>query len=137
MLTIQPNEGVGTIRFGMLRRDVHALLGVPDRQKKRDSPVPADFYNEHGLIVEYDPEEVVEAVEIKPPADPSFMSRALIGVPFEDLAEWFRSIDPRIQFDGAGLTSFRFGIGLYAPHAAKLPGEPVEGVIAFRPGYYD
>jgi len=137
MLTIQPNEGVGEIRFGMLRHDVLALLGVAQlRQKKSDSPVPSDFFPEHSLFVAYDADEAVEAIEMKHPANPCLMSKPLIGTPFDELLQWFRSIDPRVEVDDAGLTSFRYGVGLYAPHASKSPSDPVEGVIAFRPGYY-
>jgi hypothetical protein len=137
MLTILPNEGVSAIRFGISRAVVRDILSDSHpRLKETDSPVPADYFVERGVIVHYDAGEIVEAVEMAQPSDPTFFSQALIGQPFDRMVDWFRSIDPGLAVDDSGLTSFRFGVGLYAPHAAKSPRDPVEGVIVFRPGYY-
>jgi hypothetical protein len=135
-LMIRPNEGAGDIVFGMTQSDVRAALGHEPKIKKSDSIVPSDFFSQHGMLVHYSDEGVVEAIEIGAPATPVFMGKPLIGVPFEGVDHWLRSMDPRLQSDAAGLTSYRFGVGVYAPQALKSPRQPVEGVIVFRPGYY-
>ena len=136
-MMIRPNQGVDEIAFGMTRAEVRSLVRTPEPlQKKSDTAVPSDYFVEAGLIVHYDDHERVEAIELARPADAVFQSRSLLGEPYNAVEQWFRSLDPRIQTDGAGLTSFRFGVGVYAPHAAKSPESGVEGVIAFRPGYY-
>lgn len=135
-MTIKPNEGVANILFGMSRDVIRESIGMQPRAKRTDSPVPADLFPNLGLIIHYDADGVVEAIEMAEPAVPLFFSKSLIGQPFDEIVNWFRSIDPRTIIDESGLTSFRFGIGLYAPHAATSPRDPIEGVIVFRPGYY-
>jgi hypothetical protein len=60
-----------------------------------------------------------------------------VGKPFSEVREWFGNQDANIAIDGSGLTSFKYGIGIYFPSAAKQPDDPVEAVIAFEWGYYD
>ena len=43
-----------------------------------------------------------------------------------------KALDPEIKADRDGATS----IGLYVPTIKKSKKEPVQGVIAFRKGYY-
>jgi hypothetical protein len=136
-LVIRPNEGVGEITFGMSQQEVRrAMGGMNPLLKATDSSIPADFYPDRSMIIHYSADGVVEAIEIGGERSTTLMNRTLIGQPFDEILQWMRSIDPRTEADEAGLTSFRFGVGVYAPHAVKSPQDPVEGVIAFRPGYY-
>jgi hypothetical protein len=135
-LVIRPNEGVGDITFGMSQADVHRILGPAPLQKSSDSDVPSDYYPTYSMLIHYANDATVEAIEVGANANAILMGQMLSGSPFDEISSWLRAIDPRLQLDPDGLTSFRFGIGLYAPHARKEPHQPVEGVIAFRPGYY-
>jgi hypothetical protein len=136
-LLIRPNEGVGEINLGMSRTEVRALLSEEPRSKTTDTSLGADFFASLGLLVHYSENAQVEAVELGSPAAVELLGRSLLGSPFIEVHDWLRSLDPRLQRDVTGATSFRFGVGLFAPHAAKAPRDPVEGVIVFRPGYYD
>jgi hypothetical protein len=46
-------------------------------------------------------------------------------------------MDDGLEVDNTGLTSFKFGFGLYAPSCEESPSDSVEAVIAFEKGYYD
>lgn len=135
---VRPNEGAGLVSFGMTHDEVCALFAdeMP-RQKQADTAFPSDYFARHGIIVHYDDDGVVEAVELGQAAAPMFLDRSIVGKPFDEIVKWLRVHDPRVEVDDAGVTSYRFGVGMYAPHASKSPAEPVEGLIVFRPGYYD
>jgi len=138
-LDIRPYVGVGPLRFGMTRTAVGAALRSKARALRRGSASasPTDAFEEEGVYVEYDGEDECEAIEMASPALPTLQGRSLIGVPFKELRDWLASVDATLEVDNAGLTSPLFGIGLFAPAAAKEPLEAVEAVIAFRRGYYD
>jgi hypothetical protein len=134
---IRPNQGVGDIVFGMTQLEVRSTMKEEPHPKRTDSVVPADFFSRYGMLVHYANDGIVEAVEMGSPATPTLLGKTLIGAPFEEVHRWLRSLDPGLQCDEAGLTSLRFGVGLYAPRAMKSPRDVIEGVIVFRPGYYD
>lgn len=136
-MVLKPNEGIGEIVIGMPREHVRAVMGEEPIQKPSDSPVPSDFFPTQWMIVHYDGTEAVEAIEVTKRDDVMFMGRPLIDAPFEDVLKWIRSIDPRVEVEEAGFTSYRFGVGVYAPHSGKTPSDRIESVIVFRPGYYD
>jgi len=45
--------------------------------------------------------------------------------------------DSDIEQTDDSLTSYKLGIGVYAPDADENPNLPPESVIAFEKGYYD
>jgi hypothetical protein len=64
--TITPGEGIGPVRFGMRRADVHAALGeAPEPfQKIPEAIHTADAFERSGLHIHYrDADPVVEFVE--------------------------------------------------------------------------
>jgi hypothetical protein len=135
--TVRPNDGAGAITFGMTREQVRRLLSdEAARVKATDSVVPADYFAQRGMIVHYTDDGLVEAVELGSLAEPEVFGEPIVGRPFDEVLTWLRSHDPRVEVDESGFTSFRFGIGAYAPHASKSASDPIEGVIVFRPGYY-
>ena len=66
------------------------------------------------------------------------LTRDMVGKEeyFRSLREYIANLDPEIKADRDGATSLRLGIGLYVPTIKKSKKEPVQGVIAFRKGYY-
>lgn len=132
-------ECAGSIRFGMLRQEVRSLFTGPARSVSSTmyTPVERDQFVVAGTVVEYDTNGRCVFVEVGMEADPRFMGRQLVSVPYRQIAAWFREMDPDIEEDGAGLISRRYGIALYAPSAKKDPDEPVEAAAAFVRGYYD
>jgi hypothetical protein len=51
----------------------------------------------------------------------------------EQIAEW----DDKLEKTNTGFTSYKFGVGAYAPNKDDSPNEMIESVIVFRKGYYD
>lgn len=138
-LEIEPYQGIAGVRFGMSREQVrHALdSGVRAFKKKATDELDTDAFDELGMHVYYKQPDWCEAIELAAPANPTFRGKALIGQPFSEIRAWFRSIDPQIEVDETGLTSLKFGLGLYAPFASQSPNAPIEAVIIFQQGYYD
>lgn len=135
---IEPYSGVGPIRLGMTRNEVHRVIAAERREAAhRGSDPPGDYFPHLGLFVDYRPPGVCDFVECGGPLALTFQGMTFLGQPYRTARAWFAARDPDLETDGAGLTSKRFGIALYAPGAEKDPDDPVEGVAIFERGYYD
>jgi hypothetical protein len=135
---IAPYIGVGPIRFGMSPEEIRRTLGSPVRpSQKSASTIPADFFTELGIFVDYAPPGLCQAAEFAGPASPTFCGQRLLGRPYAGAERWLASLDPDVRRHDAGLHSDLFGIGLYASAPHKSPADPIEGVIVFARGYYD
>jgi hypothetical protein len=135
---LRPHQLVGPIHFGMRREEVRGVIPAAVRAFKKTPAATTlvDAFDDEGLHVYYDEEDECEAVELAAPAVPVLEGRILIGQSFAKLRDWLLANDPKTEVDATGLTAPSLGVGLYAPFAREEPDEPVEGVIAFRPGYY-
>ncbi|WP_458648202.1 hypothetical protein [Sivoneniella epilithica] len=138
-LEIEPYQGIAGVQFGMSCEQVRHALNSSVRAFKKTAidELNTDAFDELGMHVYYKQPDGCEAIELAAPANPTFRGKALIGQPFSELRNWFRSIDPQIEVDETGLTSFEFGLGLYVPFASQSPNAPIEAVIIFQQGYYD
>lgn len=136
---IKAYQGAGPITFGMSPEETRRVLAgkVEALSNKSDSPVPTDFFVERGIMVYYTSTATCEAIEFFRPASPTFNGQHFIGNTYREMEHWVKMIDPEYALNDAGLTSYKFGFGLYAPSAMKEPELPVEGVIVFARGYYD
>ena len=104
--------------------------------KGPDSTIPTDAFDELGIHIYYKAPGICEAVEMALAADPTFEGRRFIERPFNQVLSWLQTMDDSIKTDDTGLTSFKFGIGIYAPNAIEQPDASVEGVIVFEKDYY-
>jgi hypothetical protein len=134
---IEPYVGVGPIRLGMTREEVHRHI-VQDRHPtmNRGRDTPGDYFPALGLFADYRTPGVCEFVEFGGPLLPVLHGQSFLGQPYRQARAWFEANDPDCETDGAGLTSKRFGIALYASSAEKRPDGPIEGVAVFEEGYY-
>src|SRR5436309_419457 len=137
-MLIRPYEGIGPIRFGMQRAEVRAALGGPFREFKKtvNSVTPTDAFPTLGVHVYYKLPGSCEAVEVASPAQAILFGRELVGSPFQLIYDWLRELDVDAKLDDTGLTSLRFGVGIYVPTIKNDLGVPVEAVIVFERGYY-
>lgn len=137
---IEPYVGIGPIRLGMTREEVHTTI-VEEREPAlhRGREKPGDFFPALGLFVDYRAPGVCEFVEfvLSGPLSPTFQNQTFLGRSYRLARAWFETYDPDLETDEAGLISKRFGIALYAGSAEKEPDEPVEAVAVFEEGYYD
>lgn len=137
-LIIRPYIGIGEITFGMTIAEVRRSLATPIRSflKHPTDSMPSDTFESLGVCVEYKPPGICQAVELTKPANPIWRGQAFLNLSFDSVRQWFESIDPALEIDDTGLTSYQFGIGIYAPNHYEFPKEIVEGVIIFEHGYY-
>jgi hypothetical protein len=135
---IKPYVGVGPITFGVSSEKVRKTLRAKaEAVNKGCSGIPADFFTALGIFVYYRQPGVCQALEFAGPASPTFRSQHLLGRSYREIEQWVKTLDPEVVLGDAGMTSYKFGFGLYAPSARKKPDLPVKGVIVFEKGYYD
>lgn len=135
---IEPYVGVGPIRLGMTRKEIHTLdLEEPESIMDRGRETPGDYFPTLGFYVDYRAPDVCEFVEFAGPLSPTFHQRTFLGQPYRLARAWFEAHDPDLETDGTGLTSRRFGVALYAESAEKEPDKLVEAIAVFEKGYYD
>jgi hypothetical protein len=134
---IEPYVGAGPIRLGMTSQEIqNALSEVPKKFKKfKDDEFQTDSFKT--FFAYYKRPGVCEAIEFHQPADVTFRGVQLLNVPFEQSRKMFESLDDGTVVDNTSLTSYKYGIGLYAPFADDEPNLPPEGVIVFERNYYD
>jgi hypothetical protein len=137
---IEPYAGVGPIRFGMSIAQVRQVLAAPVESfcKSETTELPTDSFDTLGIHVYYKLPGICTAIEFgNSQVNPTFQGRYLLNALYYEVKDWFRETDPDIDLDNSGLTSFKFGIGLYAPTVSKNQNQLIEGVIVFEKGYYD
>lgn len=134
---IQPYIGVGGIKFGMKNLEIKSKMGTMpiNVQYTEKKEIKKETYQE--CFVYFKPGNICEAIEFHEPAKVIFMGRELLHQPYQNIKEFMLKYDENLNFDNAGFTSYRLGIGIYAPFAEEAPQDPVEGVIVFEKGYYD
>ena len=136
---IIPYISFGDLKLGMHRSDIRKQFNetADSFLRSEDSLAPTDAFDSSGIYVNYDSNDLCEAIEAAEPAEPIFLDKSLLNLSYLDVLEWFKQMDPDIKEDDAGFTSYKYGIGLYAPDKEEEPDKPCEGVIAFKIGYYE
>ena len=135
MVEITPYVGVGELQFGMHCDEVRELLGEAYRRiDNRYTPGYRLCTGE--LNLDFSQDDRLIAVEGSVDAGFCCQGIVLAGRPFNEVYKALKALDPEIKADRDGATSLRLGIGLYVPTIKKSKKEPVQGVIAFRKGYY-
>lgn len=134
---IVPYVGVGSIKFGMKREEVRKCFENRFEEFKKTvfSETSTDDFG--CCHVFYKKQDTCEAIECFEEANVTMDGKKIIGMPYIEIKAMFEKIDNSLVLNDAGFTSFKFGIGVYAPFAQDEPGEPVESVIVFEKGYYE
>lgn len=141
-LGIQPYVGVGQIKFGMERDEIHEIIDsqVKIFQKGPFSRVPTSHFIGLGVQVFFDENDLCEAVELSLPSEPIFRKKNLLKrLSIEKLKFWFESIGANTILDdqGTGFTVPDFGIGFYTESYDYLKAKRPRTVIVYKHGYYD
>lgn len=136
---IVPLQGLEKIRFGTPIYLVREYFGVPYKTFKRTpaAAMPCDFFESRGIFAYYNASGLLEAFEFVKPARPHCLGVSLLEVSVGEITKTLLSNDPDLEQSDDGVTSYKFGIGIYAPDADENPNLPPESVIAFESGYYD
>lgn len=135
--SIEPYVGVGKILLGMTSQQIEDILSAKPRKFKKfsDDEFETDAFDM--CYIYYKSTGICEAIEFFKPAIVTFSGIDLLGKSYVDVKNLFLSLDEDIECEDSGLTSYKYGIGIYAPFATEEPLEPAEGVIIFENGYYD
>jgi hypothetical protein len=138
-IEIKPLQGVAGINFGSPIDTVRKYFGVDYKSFRRapTSVMPCDYFEPLGVFAYYALPGLLEAIEFVLPANPGFMKINFLETPFEEIKKILLAHDPDLEQSDDGLTSYKLGIGVYAPDADENPNLPPESVIAFEKGYYD
>jgi hypothetical protein len=136
---IIPHKSFGNIPFGLHRNEIRELLKEPNIEFYRNqfSKTPTDFFENLGLFIAYDEDFLCEAIEIVKPANPILFTIELLNLPYASVEEQVAEWDDGLEIMYTGFTSYKFGIGAYAPNREDSPNEVSESVIVFKKGYYD
>ncbi|EOQ62932.1 hypothetical protein F935_02023 [Acinetobacter calcoaceticus ANC 3811] len=140
MFEITPYVGAGLIKFGMKREEVRKLMSEYEPRafwRNSYSESATDGYDEIGINVYYDSADKTIALEFYKPAQVAFNGGEISKLPVFEAYKLMASLDKDIAIDEDGLTSFKFGIGFYAPFYEEDYMLPVEAIIIFIDGYYN
>ena len=134
---IVPYIGAGKILLGMTSDQISEVLSAKSEKFKKyeDDEFDTDAFK--WCHIYYKSPGVCEAIEFFEPAKVLFMEHSLIGKPFKDVKKLFLKYDKELELDETGLTSYKYGVSIYAPFAKERPSDPIEGVLVFEKGYYD
>jgi len=129
--------GAGCITFGMTRDSVRKYFDNKFREFKK-TPCSETLTDDFELChVYYQIQGTCEAVEFFGEAEVVFNDKKIIGRAYSEIKDMFQKIDELLDINDAGFTSFKYGIGVFAPFALDEPNEPIESVIVFEKDYYD
>jgi hypothetical protein len=137
-LIISPYVGVGKIEFGMTKENVTEIINSKLKRCQELTFGPGYKETYEFCHIYYDKKGHCEAIEFFEPANPLFFGERLMSQPFSQVRQLIKDSDELIRVDETGLTSFKFGIGVYVPFWDDDEEDTqVEGVIVFKKGYYD
>lgn len=134
---IIPYKGVGEIEFGMSRDKVRELFNnaYVEFIKSTNSENTTDDFSD--IHVYYNNLNECEAVEIYEASSVTYCNMEIFRASYSEVKEMLEQLDNTLDINEAGFTSYKFGIGVFAPYAEDEPNEPVESVIVFTKGYYE
>jgi hypothetical protein len=131
-MEIVPFVGVGVVRFGDTRQQVRDALQRPFEIFRKDvGENETDAFDEVGLHVYYDGQGRVEFIEGFGSASLTIGGLVLLGRNIDDVDRELSALGHSSHATDVGLQYDSVGIALTAP------GGVVEGVGAYRRGYYD
>jgi hypothetical protein len=138
-LIISPYIGMGDIKLGMDRAQIRNILNssVESFVRNEYAEMPEDSFPDLGIFIEYKQPGVCDSIQVVKPLNPIWRGKQLLNTPFRELAAWFLEIDSERELDGTGFTSYKYGIGAYAPNHEEEPDCLAESIIVFSRGYYD
>lgn len=136
MYEIEPYVGVDEIKFGMTWEEIYQIMG--DEYTRIDNSYVPGFsiYYPH-LKISFDENGHCEAIEGNQLAGFYYKDIEIAGKSFKVIKKIFEKMDSTLDIDANGFRSYKLGIGVYVPTLKKSQKELVQGVIAFKKGYYD
>lgn len=129
---INPYVAAGSIRLGMKRPEIHAMLGQEGIAFKRGgSKHETDHFATLGLLTEYNEALECVSIEMTKPAIAFYKGSNLLSLNLKQITKLLED-DADIEKDASGFTSYLHGIGGYF----EKKRNPAESIIVFTRGYY-
>lgn len=136
MYEIKPYIGVGEIQFGMKSEKICEILG--DNYKRFENQYTPGFricYPEFHIF--FDENDSCNAIEGNISSGFYFNNIEIVGKPFITIKKIFEDYDDELEINEDGFISYKLGISVYVPTLKKSKKELIQGVIAFKEGYYN
>lgn len=136
MYEIKPYIGVGEIQFGMKSEKICGILG--DKYKRYENQYTPGFrlcYPE--IHIFFDENNCCNAIEGFISSGFYFNNVEIVGKSFITIKKIFEVYDDELEINEDGFISYKLGISVYVPTLKKSKKELIQGVIAFKEGYYD
>lgn len=130
---LRPFDGLGPLRFGMTREEVHGVLGLPDqaRQDGEEAPPEEDYFSA-GVGLVYSTGQRLVGVEANPLREVVWDGVRVTGQPVQlfrqeierrGVATEWDEVEETLRVPGAGLQ-------LYAPsQTTAFPPRTIQGVL--------
>lgn len=134
-------QSAGPILIGMTKEEVRNVMSEKPNDYHNIRGPYTDYFEESNIFVYYTNEDgICEAIEFCEPTIALFNGKPINGIKFIEAMKWLEQFDSEIIYEKyVGLTSYKLGIGIYAPNYDEVENkdEYVEAVIVFKKGYYD
>lgn len=136
---VKPFVGVNNIEFGMNPPSVRELLSNNFESFKRseESAYPCDFFEEIGVFAYYDSKGCLEALEFASPSSVVWSEVDFLNTSADRIRDLLQSNDADTETELDGVTSYKHGLGIYAPNLTDDPKCSPESVIVFAEHYYN
>jgi hypothetical protein len=113
--TITPHEGVGPVKFGMMGKDVDAVLAGRRRR----------------ITVTLDSLSRCSGVGLDPEDHPRLFGTSFLCMPFDEIGDWLRGFDPDVRADNFRIASRT--LGLILEHEVGTFGDRPDLLVVFAP----
>jgi hypothetical protein len=132
--------GVGELRFGMSRQQVHELLGSPS-YTSQDNFAMYESYDQEDIMVHYTlTEKTCMVIAMGRFCNPTYQGMPLMYVPWESVPPWLNSIDSNVEEMRIGLIGKDIGINICHDELEDNNGDEIDVVnivLAFQKGYWE
>ena len=135
----EPYVSVGPVKFGMTMQEARAALDLPYKsfQKSSDSYSPADAFDESAMIVFYDKNDKVDAIEIYSEMDLAYNGTVILGNSLKKVEAYFDSFSESKKADDLGHDIRSHGISFAGSGDGNPEAQNVGYVFTYAKGYWD
>jgi len=135
---IQPYKAVGDIVFNRTRSENRQQFEIkPKTPAVVEGGMPGDEYEELGIYVMYDKYNRCAGAEFFRPARVFFEGKNLLHHSYNELFDFFKTLDPNLVEGPIEFTSYKYGISVFDPDHWEKPTHACEWIAVFRENYFN
>ena len=138
-MKLRPRKGVGLIDFNMPVAQVRALFSeLPNTTRPNKYRAhPLDLFQSANVLVHYDVNGIVEALEFTNEARLTFMCVNLNKLTANKMRKFLQRLGKPFEEQGDSIISYKYGFNVYYPYKDSEPENKPETILVFRDGYWD